>query len=82
MEEWRCRICLSPPAGEPRLLVDGLQIKALTSGRRLYRLFGRISQTGLDMHHTCFVRITKTSAASVAIETIRTTPGSGDRCSL
>ena len=34
------------------MLVDGLQIRALTSTKRLYRL-GCISQTGLDMHHTC-----------------------------
>ena len=54
MNEWRCRICFSPPQADPAMSVDGLQIKALTFGRRLYRLFGRISQTGLDMHHTCF----------------------------
>ena len=34
------------------MLVDGLQIKALTSARRLY-LLGCISQTGLDMQHAC-----------------------------
>jgi hypothetical protein len=34
------------------MLVDGLQIKTLTSARQLYRL-GCISQTGLDMHHMC-----------------------------
>ena len=36
--EWRYRICLSPRLANPAMLVDGLQIKALTSGRRLYRL--------------------------------------------